>query len=95
MDGGRIGDYLHATPLLQQSFRRFDLPTGVSGGRVGKMVAADFASVCSGYGGMIAAQGIAAQQEWDTMLARMQSDLNNPALRCVTPFFIAYGQRPY
>lgn len=94
MDGSRIGDYLRGTPLLHQKTRRVDLPTGVSGGRLGKMVAADFVSVCSGYGGMVAAQGIATQQEWDSVLERMQSDLNNPTLHCVTPFFIAYGQRP-
>jgi hypothetical protein len=78
MDGSRIGEYLHATPLLHQAARRIDLPTGLSGGRVGKMVVADVVSVCSGYGGMIAAQGITTQQEWDSELERMQSDLNTP-----------------
>jgi ubiquinone/menaquinone biosynthesis C-methylase UbiE len=94
MDGGRIGDYMRATPLLQQSARRVDLPTGVHGGRLGRMVATDFVSVCRGFGGVAVAQGITTQSAWDTTLERMQADLNQPTNRCVTPFFIVCGQRP-
>jgi ubiquinone/menaquinone biosynthesis C-methylase UbiE len=94
MDGSRIGDYLRGSPLVNQSARRVDLPTGIYGGRLGKMVAADFLSVCRGFGGVAVAQGITSQQAWDTVLDRMQADLNTPTNQCVTPFFIAYGQRP-
>lgn len=94
MDGGRIGDYLHDSPLAHQNVRRVDLPTGTYGGRLGKMVAADFLSVCRGFGGVAVAQGITTQAAWDSVLERMQADLNTPNNRCVTPFFIAYGQRP-
>ncbi len=94
MDGGRIGDYMRATPLLQQSARRIDLPTGAHGGRLGRMVATDFVSVCRGFGGVAVAQGITTQSAWDTTLERMQTDLNQPTNRCVTPFFIVCGQRP-
>ena len=94
MDGSRIGDYMRGSPLVHQASRRIDLPTGAHGGRLGKMVAADFLAVCRGYGGMAVAQGITTQQAWDAVLERMQADLNTPTNRCVTPFFIAYGQRP-
>lgn len=94
MDGGRIADALHTTPLRQQASRRIDLPTGAHGGRLGKMVATDFVSVCKGFGGVAVAQGICSQSAWDTTLERMQLDLAQPDNRCVTPFFIACGQRP-
>jgi hypothetical protein len=94
MDGGRIGQYLRGAPLVHQSVRRIDLPTGAHGGRLGRMVATDFFSVCKGFGGIIVAQGIASQEAWDVTLQRAQADLNTPANQCVTPFFIAYGQRP-
>jgi len=94
MDGSRIGDYLRGTPLRHQVVRRIDLPTGVHGGRLGRMVATDFFSVCRGFGGIAVARGITTQQAWDTTLERAQADLNRPNVRCVTPFFIVFGQRP-
>ena len=94
MDGSRIGDYMRGTTLRQQFSRRIDLPTGAHGGRLGRMVATDFVSVCRGFGGVAVAQGIASQSAWDTVLERMQADLNQPNNPCVTSFFIAYGQRP-
>ena len=94
MDGSRIGDYLRGAPLINQSARRVDLPTGAYGGRLGKLVATDFFSVCKGYGGVAASQGITTQEAWNATLERAQADLNTPQYQCVTPFFIAYGQRP-
>ncbi len=94
MDGSRIGDYARETPLLHQTARRIDLPTGVYGGRLGRMVATDFFSVCGGFGGVAVAQGITSQSAWGTILERAQADLTQPNNRCVTPFFIAFGQRP-
>lgn len=94
MDGSRIGDYMRATPLRQQNVRRIDLPTGTHGGRLGRMVATDFFSVCRGFGGLAVAQGITTQSAWDTVLERAQADLTVPSNKCVTPFFITYGQRP-
>ncbi len=94
MDGSRIGEYLEATALVNQSARRIDLPTGAYGGRLGKLVATDFFSVCKGYGGIAAAQGVTTPEAWDETLERAQADLNTSQYQCVTPFFIAYGQRP-
>ncbi len=58
------------------------------------VVATDFFSVCKGYSGVAAAQGITTQELWDATLERAQADLNTTQYQCVTPFFIAYGQRP-
>ena len=93
MDGSRIGQYLRGTSLTHQSTRRIDLPTGAHGGRLGRMVATDFFSVCKGFGGIVVTQGITSQEAWDTTLQRAQADLNTPTNQCVTPFFIAFGQQ--
>ncbi|HEY8325975.1 MAG: class I SAM-dependent methyltransferase [Ktedonobacterales bacterium] len=93
-DGGRLAEALGSTPLRNQASRRIDLPTGAYGGRLGRMVATDFVSVCKGFGGVAVAQGICSQPAWDLTLENMQLDLAQPDNRCVTPFFIAYGQRP-
>jgi ubiquinone/menaquinone biosynthesis C-methylase UbiE len=94
MDGGRIESYVRGAPLINISARRIDLPTGSYGERLGTLVATDFASVCKGFSGVLVAQGIVNQQEFDQTVAAMQADLNTPTFRCVTPFFIAFGQRP-
>ncbi|MGH2517124.1 MAG: class I SAM-dependent methyltransferase, partial [Ktedonobacterales bacterium] len=94
MDGGRVADYLYRAPLINLQTHRMDLPTGKYGGRLGTLVATDFISVCRGYGGMISASGLTTQARFDDMVAGMQADLDAPDCRCVTPFFIAFGQRP-
>lgn len=93
MDGGRIADYVRGAPLTNVQVLRIDLPTGKYGGRLGTLVATDFLSVCKGYGGMIAASGLTTQAQYDETVAKAQDDLNAPGFQCVTPFFIAYGQR--
>ncbi len=58
------------------------------------LVATDFFSVCKGYGGVAASQGITTPEAWNATLEQAQADLNTLQYQCVTPFFIAYGQRP-
>lgn len=94
MDGSRVADYVRGSGLTNVAAHRFDLPTGQHGQRLGTLVATDFFSVCKGFGGVAVAQGVTTQEQWDTTLAHAQADLATPAYRCVTPFFIAYGQRP-
>jgi ubiquinone/menaquinone biosynthesis C-methylase UbiE len=94
MDGSRIGQYIQGTGLINTVARRVDLPTGVHGGRLGSLVATDFISVGRGLGGIAVAQGLVRQPEWDETVAQAQADLDTLMYRCVTPFFIAYGQRP-
>jgi ubiquinone/menaquinone biosynthesis C-methylase UbiE len=94
MDGGRIAYYVQQAGLVNIYSRRVDLPTGQWGQRLGSLVATNFFSVCKGFGGVAVAQGLVTQREWDETVNQAQADLNTAAYRCVTPFFIAYGQRP-
>ncbi|MGO8946314.1 MAG: class I SAM-dependent methyltransferase [Ktedonobacterales bacterium] len=94
IDASRIGQYIQAAGLINTVARRIDLPTGEHGGRLGSLVAADFISVGKGLGGIAVAQGLVKQSDWDETMAQAQADLNTLACRSVTPFFIAYGQRP-
>jgi len=95
MDGGRIADYIRGAGLINVQAHRMDLPTGKYGGRLGTLVATDFVSVCRGYGGMIAASGLTTQEQFDATVAGMQAELDAPNCRCITPFFIAFGQRAW
>jgi ubiquinone/menaquinone biosynthesis C-methylase UbiE len=94
MDGSRIGDYVRGSGLINVATRQVNLPTGVYGERLGTLVATDFTSVCKGFGGIVVSQGITTQEHYEQAVAAMQADLNTPTFRCVTPFFIAFGQRP-
>ncbi len=93
MDGSRILEYAQGAGLQNVRGHRADLPTGLHGQRLGSLVATDFFSVCKGFGGLAVAQGIATQEQWDQTVAQAQADLNTLQFRCVTPFFIAFGQR--
>jgi hypothetical protein len=55
MDGSRIAQYVQGAGLVKGVSQRFDLPTGQHGGRLGSLVAADFFSVCRGFGGVAVA----------------------------------------
>lgn len=94
MDGSRVAQYVQGAGLVNGVARRFDLPTGQHGQRLGSLVATDFFSVCKGFGGVAVAQGLVTQHEWDETVAQAQADLMTMNYHCVTPFFIAYGQRP-
>ncbi|HEX6122001.1 MAG TPA: class I SAM-dependent methyltransferase [Ktedonobacterales bacterium] len=93
-DGSRVEEFLRGAGLSNVVSRRVDLPTGAYGGRIGALLATDCISVFRGYGGIVVAQGYATQEHWDQMLAGVQADLNSPSIKCIIPFFIAYGQRP-
>lgn len=90
----RFGEYLHGAGLSNIVIRRFDLPTGSYGGRLGALMAANYASIFRAYRGIVAAQGVTTQEQWDETLAAAQEDLNSSTYQCVIPFFVAYGQRP-
>ncbi|MBF6589918.1 MAG: methyltransferase domain-containing protein [Ktedonobacterales bacterium] len=94
LDGSRVADYLRGAQLVNVAARTINLPTGLHGQRLGMMVATDFASVCKGFGGVAVAQGVTTQEQFDETLTRAQADLNTLDYPCVTPFYIAYGQRP-
>lgn len=41
------------------------------------------------------AQGIVSAAEFDRVMAQALADVQSPRYRCVSPFHIAYGQRPF
>lgn len=93
-DGSRAAGYLRGAGLINGEARVINLPTGKYGERVGAMVATDFISVSRGFGGVAVSQGVTSQEQYDATLNAAQVDLNSSSYRCITPFYIAYAQRP-
>jgi hypothetical protein len=92
-DGGRVADRMREAGLTQVGVRRLDLPCGDAGGRVGKMLAADWFSVLGALGGMMVARHITTAEQLDRALEGMREELASPALRVVMPTYIVIGQR--
>jgi ubiquinone/menaquinone biosynthesis C-methylase UbiE len=92
-DGGIVAEHLRAAGLVNVATHRIAIPTGQYGDRLGRMAATDFFAVCKGFSGVAIAQGFTTQEFYDQTLAAGQQDLDTPAYRCVTPFYIAVGQR--
>lgn len=57
-DAMAVGGLLHAAGAVDVSTRLVEIPCGDYGGRVGKMMAADYFSGVKAVGGVIAAQGV-------------------------------------
>ncbi len=92
-DGAAVGERLRAAGLANVTAQRVDLPCGSYGGRIGRMVAADYLAGAKAFGGLVAAQGLATPEQVQQVLARAEADLAAPDVRCVAPVYIAYGQR--
>jgi ubiquinone/menaquinone biosynthesis C-methylase UbiE len=90
----RVGDWMRAAGLVNVQVVTVNLPTGAYGGRIGTMMAQDILSAFNALKGFVAAAGIASESEFDALLAAARAELNAPTCRTVTPFHIAYGQRP-
>jgi ubiquinone/menaquinone biosynthesis C-methylase UbiE len=89
-----IGDLLRAAGLAQVSAREIPLPIGAYGGRIGSMLVRDYFSVIRSFEGLLVAQGLTTEEEFDQTLATAQADLDSPQYRCVGPWNISFGQRP-
>lgn len=92
-DGAHVGDLLRAQGLANVFTQRVELPFGEHGGRVGKLLATDFFTGMKGYGGLLEAQGVTTAAEFDRVVAEARQTTESPRVRCVSPFYIAYGQR--
>ncbi|HEY7984525.1 MAG TPA: class I SAM-dependent methyltransferase [Ktedonobacterales bacterium] len=92
-DGGRVADRMREAGLAQVAVRRLDLPCGDYGGRVGKMLAADWFSVLGALGGMMVARQVTTTERLESAIAGMRAELTSPLLRVVMPTYIAIGQR--
>ena len=93
MDGERVGDLLRTAGLAQVKMQPVMLPCGEYGGRIGKMLAADYISGAKGLGGLAATLGMTTQEQFEQVLATNAVEFTSPQGRCVVPFYVAYGQR--
>ena len=46
-----------------------------------------------GYGGLLEAQGVTSAQQFDQAVAAAREHTASPDVHCVSPFYIAFGQR--
>lgn len=93
-NGGKVGEVLRSTGAVNVVSNRITLPFGDYGGRVGKLLMTDFFNGVQAYGGLMEAQGIVSAAEFERVVAQALADARSPGCQCVSPFYIAYGQRP-
>jgi SAM-dependent methyltransferase len=92
-DGSRVGSLMQAQGLVNVSSRRVEVPIGAHGGRVGRLMAADILNGMQALRGPMEAMGLTTAAEFDRVYAEAQRAMESPHVRCVAPFYIAYGQR--
>ncbi len=93
-DGSRVGALLHENGLVNVYSRRDEVPIGVYGGRVGKLMAADILNGMQALRGPMESLGLTTATEFDRVFAEAKRAMESPRVRCVAPFYVAYGQRP-
>lgn len=93
-DGSRVGALLQAQGLVNVISRRVEVPIGVHGGRVGRLMAADILNGMQALRGPLEARGLTTAAEFDRVFAEAQRAMQSPRVRCIAPFYISYGQRP-
>lgn len=93
-DGARVGTLLQAQGLVNVSTRRVEIPIGVHGDRVGRLMAADILTGMQALRGPMEAMGLTTAAEFDRVFAEAKQAMDSPRVRCVAPFHLAYGQRP-
>jgi len=92
--GAQVGAFLHAVSLTNLVTRDISLPVGRYGGRIGRMAAVNTFALLENVRGIVVAQGVASAQKYDHALATARVDIDGDQWRCITPFYLAYGQRP-
>ncbi|HUY75167.1 MAG TPA: methyltransferase domain-containing protein [Ktedonobacterales bacterium] len=94
MDGTRVGGLLQAQGLVNVYSQRVEVPIGVHGGRVGRLMATDILNAMQALRGPLEAQGLTTAAEFDRTFAEARRAMESPRVRCVAPFYVAYGQQP-
>jgi ubiquinone/menaquinone biosynthesis C-methylase UbiE len=92
-DAVRVGGLLQAQGLVNVVSRRVEVPIGAHGGRIGKLMASDILTGMQALRGPIETLGLATAAEFDRTFAEAQRALESPHVRCVAPFYLAYGQQ--
>ena len=91
-DGGKVGGLLRAAGLMNITAYDLGLPFGEYNDRTARLLATDFFNGVKAYGGLL--QGIATPEQFEQVLALARADTASPKAGCISPFHIAYGQRP-
>lgn len=92
-DGARVGELMRAAGLTNVTATDVALPFGEYNDRTAKLLATDFFNGVLGYGGLL--QGIATPEQFEQVVAAARAATASPQAGCVSPFHIAYGQRPW
>ncbi|MGE5334621.1 MAG: hypothetical protein ACM3N4_07975, partial [Nitrososphaerota archaeon] len=93
-DGSRVGGLMQVQGLSNVFNRRIEVPIGVHGDRVGRLMAADILNGMQAVRGPLEALGLTTAAEFDRVFAEAKRAMESPQVRCVAPFYIAFGQRP-
>lgn len=92
--GTAIGSMLQkAAGVGNVSAREIEIPFGAWGGRIGNLLAMDLLFAVEGVGGLVVTQGLASEAQFKQTLAAARADANGNQYHCISPFYIAYGQR--
>jgi ubiquinone/menaquinone biosynthesis C-methylase UbiE len=83
---------LHSAVLAGISERRFDLPMGRKGGHLGTMAETQYLSLFESLRAMIVAQGMVEAATYDGTMRHAREEMAHSA--CVSPYVVAYAQRP-
>ena len=88
-----VGELMRASGLTDVVTRVIKLPVGKYGERLGSLMATDTFAAYRSLGGLVASQGFMTQEQFDTLFAQAQAEVDSPRYRCVAPVYIAYGRR--
>lgn len=92
-DGGQVETHLRAAGLVRTTTRTLHMPCGDAGGRIGKMLAADWFSLFRATSGFMVTLGLTTADTFEGTLAAAQRELAAPRGQCYMPVYIAYAQR--
>lgn len=91
--GAHVADRMREAGLANVSAREVGIPIGRYGGRVGAMMVTDTLSGFRAVGGVLVAQGMTTEPQFQQTLDQLTRDLNGRRWRCYSPFTIALGQK--
>jgi ubiquinone/menaquinone biosynthesis C-methylase UbiE len=93
-DGGKVADALREAGLTHVTTRTLQMPCGSTGGRIGKMLEADWFSLFNATQGFMVALGLTTAEQFEEVSAHARAEFASARLHCYMPVYIAYGQRP-
>jgi ubiquinone/menaquinone biosynthesis C-methylase UbiE len=92
-DAMSVADLMRGVGLSNVGRREARIPCGAYGGRVGKLMVTDYFAGVRAIRGVVVAQGLATEEQFDWTLDQALRDLDSPRYQCYMPVYIATGQR--